>query len=437
MRYVATREGVDKRTDEWKNQKATEAQQDLIDQITKLYPASVKTLEYGYFVNSNTRGNASEFIASAIESYPQMMNDEGYLKYMATRPHVEKASGNHGLFSDSDSVLDLDEEVKKLQEFHGNVFTVIVSIKREDAERLGYANAKRWQDLLRSQIDFIAEQYKIPKKDLKWYAAFHDESHHPHIHMLLYSVNDESPGYINNKSINHLRHMFGTEIFADDLLKVYDRQTLARNRLTEEARKQFKALADSVRNGAFANDTFLKKFAELARRLKNLKGKKQYGYLSVSLKKTVDEVTDSLMNCPEIEKMYDIWYREKCNVYKTYTDAAPEKKPFSKEKEFKQVRNALVYEAVKLADEIHIVGQSAGNIGHPENNNKPELSGRHDHANNDVRKNIIRSAAIRFGASLARVFQDNLKKYDADDDDIDKKLRREIRAVKNGENLVM
>ena len=205
MKYVATRDGVDKRNSELQKQKASDRQIEMINHIVSTVPGCKKLPEYSYYTQSKTRIDASEFISSAIESHPQLMSDNTYLQYMALRPRVDKGQKKHGLFSDSGKELDLDAEVEKLRQFDGNIFTVIVSLKRDDAERLGYDNAERWKGLARAQIDYIAEQYKIPKKDLRWYAAFHNEAHHPHIHMLLYSTNKEQPGYINKTGINNLK----------------------------------------------------------------------------------------------------------------------------------------------------------------------------------------------------------------------------------------
>lgn len=431
MRYVATREGVDKRTDEWKNQKATDSQIEMINHIVSTLPVCQKMTEYVYYAKSKTRSDASEFISSAIESHPQLLQDNSYLQYMALRPRVDKGTGKHGLFSDSDRVLDLNEEVEKLRQFDGNVFTVIVSLKRDDAERLGYDNAERWKGLARAQIDYIAEQYKIPKMDLRWYAAFHNEAHHPHIHMLLYSTNKERPGYINKTSINNLRHMFGTEIFADDIRAIYDRQTNARNRITEDMREQFKAIINEINNGALVNEQLLLKFRELARRLRGCKGKKQYGYLPKSIKELVDEIVDDIAADERIDQLYDIWYKAKCSVYETYTDVKPEKHPLSKEKVFKPVRNALVSEALRLNDELrHVYFTSADKKSPDTKSERKNVSA--------VRREKAVDAALHFGRCIARVFGDNLRRYDPqDDEDIDKQLRREIQAVKNGQNLVM
>ena len=431
MKYVATRDGVDTRNSELQKQKASDRQIEMINHIVSTVPGCKKLPEYSYYTRSQARIEASEFISSAIESHPQLMSDNTYLQYMALRPRVDKGQGKHGLFSDSGSELDLDAEVEKLRQFDGNIFTVIVSLKRDDAERLGYDNAERWKGLARAQIDYIAEQYKIPKKDLRWYAAFHNEAHHPHIHMLLYSTNKERPGYINKIGINNLRHMFGTEIFADDIQAIYDRQTNARNRITDDMRAQFKSLINEINNGALVNEQLLSKIRELARRLRGLKGKKQYGYLPKSVKELVDEIVDDIAADDRIEQLYDIWYKAKCSVYETYTDIKPEKLPLSKEKVFKPVRNALISEALRMNDELKRVYFTSTD------KKRPDTKSERKSASAGRREKAV-DAALRFGRCIARVFEDNLRRYDPeDDDDIDKQLRREIQAVKNGQNLVM
>ena len=417
MRYVATRENVDKRTDEWKNQNATDSQRELIDHILTTMPQCQKMSEYGYYAASKTRGDAYEFISATVESFPQLTQENSYLKYMATRPRVDKGSGKHGLFSDSDKPLDLEEEVEKIQQFDGNVFTLIVSLKREDAARLGYDNANRWKDFVRSQVDYIAEQFKIPKQDLRWYGAFHNESHHPHIHLLLYSTSNTLPGYISKKGLNNLRHLFGTRIFEDDLHKIYDQQTIVRKKLTEEMRNRFRHLIESIRTGKFIDNSLLSKLEELAQQLSMLNGKKQYGYLPRRTKALVDEIVNDISSNDTIDALYDIWYKAKCAVYETYTDEKPAKLPLSQEKAFKAIRNALVYEASRLSTQLRPYDKIQSGI---------------------IKRPAVLNAALRFGQGIARVFEDNYRRYDlSDDEDIDRQLRKEIQAVKNGENLVM
>jgi hypothetical protein len=280
--------------------------------------------------------------------------------------------------------------------------------------------------MIRAHIDKIAEAHRIPVTDLRWYGAFHNESHHPHVHLLLYSTAEKDNAFISNYGMNSLRHLFGTEIFKDELREIYDRQTDVRNKLTNEMRSMFRKSIGDVEAGKFISNSLLVKIDNLARRLSGCKGKKQYGYLPKGVKDIVDNIVDELSRDSRIERLYDLWYQAKCSVNATYTDQLPEKKPLSKEKEFKSVRNALVYEATRLSSELsHDSNQKSQRLP------KTKKSGGNSHNTSVV------NAALRFGSHLARVFYDNFKKYDPEEDDIDKRLRQEIRTIKNGQNLVM
>ncbi len=430
LKYIAKREGVEKLKDEWKNAPITEKQTELIKEIVTRFPSIKRSEEYYELQNVSIRANASEFISFALERHPELLSSEGYLRYIATRPRTERTDGKHGLFSDSDKPLDLDSEAKALEKFEGNVFTVIVSLKREDASRLGFDNAERWRSFIRANIDLLAEQYGIPKQHLKWYGAFHNESHHPHIHLLLYSTAPEHPGFIKINGINKIRSAFGTSIFQDDLKCIYDRQTKVRNKITDDMRSEFKSLVEAVKNGSIIDESLLFKIEELARRLNGCTGKKQYGYLPKGVKALVDEIVDEVSKNESIEKLYDLWYKAKCQVFETYSDKPPEKLSLSKEKAFKAIRNALVYEAAGLGYEI---SRAERRKNHSSSNGKQseKKSGGAHHSSNVI------NAAIRLSYSLGQLFYDNYKKYDPDEDDIDRKLKREIEAVKNGQNLVM
>ena len=249
LKYIATREGVEKLGDGWRNEPVSKAQEDLILRFTEAHKGCRRLEEYGDYNTKRTKGAASEFISAIIENYPELLSDKTYLDYIATRPRVERIEGTHGLFSDHDVALDLYEESDRLREFNGNVFTVIVSLKREDAERLGYNTAERWRELARSKIDLVAKEHGIPLGSLKWYGAFHNESHHPHMHLMLYSTSQEKRGFIDKKGIDRLRHLFGTEMFKYELADVYDEQTKQRDLLNADARDEITALADKIKNG--------------------------------------------------------------------------------------------------------------------------------------------------------------------------------------------
>lgn len=432
MNYIATREGVEKLTDEQRTRPATEAQIEMINGLLKENPSLKNASEYRLYSKDKTVGTASEFISHALENRPELLGTEQYLRYMATRPRVDKRGRTHGLFSSGGVDLNLDDEIRKLEAHKGNMYSVIISIKREDAQRLGYNSAERWQSMIGANIDRVAKEHHIPLTSMRWYGAFHNESHHPHVHMLLYSTEKNDHAYLTKKGIDNLRHLFGTEIFKDEIYETYDRQTEIRNRITKEMRERFRRLVEELRSGNSASREFQEKLAALADRLNGVSGKKQYGYLPKGIKTLVDEAVDIVAADERVSELYDLWYQAKCSVYETYTDKIPEKLPLSEEKTFKAVRNALVYEAAKLGQQLRRgVPQQDGRHGDVQ-----KLKSKSDRSRLD---NIfIRNAALHFFASIAQIFENGFSKYDqSEDEDIDIQLRKEIRAVKDGIQLVM
>lgn len=432
MNYIATREGVEKLTDEQRTRPATEAQIEMINGLLKENPSLKNASEYRLYSKDKTVGTASEFISHALENRPELLGTEQYLRYMATRPRVDKRGRTHGLFSSGGVDLNLDDEIRKLEAHKGNMYSVIISIKREDAQRLGYNSAERWQSMIGANIDRVAKEHHIPLTSMRWYGAFHNESHHPHVHMLLYSTEKNDHAYLTKKGIDNLRHLFGTEIFKDEIYETYDRQTEIRNRITKEMRERFRRLVEELRSGNSASREFQEKLAALADRLNGVSGKKQYGYLPKGIKTLVDEAVDIVAADERVSELYDLWYQAKCSVYETYTDKIPEKLPLSEEKTFKAVRNALVYEAAKLGQQLRRgVPQQDGRHGDVQ-----KLKSKSDRSRLD---NIfIRNAALHFFASIAQIFENGFSKYDqSEDEDIDRQLRKEIRAVKDGIQLVM
>lgn len=184
MKYIATRERVEIIPDD---RPPTRKQEQLITKLSKDFPNVKELMEYDDYVQDPTKANASSLITLALEeNWSQVQTSEGYAKYIATRPRAERL-GDHGLFGDEDSV-DLDKAMSELEHYTGNVWTHIISLHREDAERLGYNNAQAWRSLLRTHRNDIATAMKIPPQDFRWYAAFHDEGKHPHVHMMAWSV---------------------------------------------------------------------------------------------------------------------------------------------------------------------------------------------------------------------------------------------------------
>ena len=346
IKYVATRDGVEKIEDAWKTMQPTQGQQNFIKQFIKDFPSAQNSFEYQDYLSAPTRASASVFIGAAIDAHAdQIGKRENYVGYIAKRPRVEKR-GEHGLFSGGDDPIKLGTVAREVAEHDGNVWTNVISLRREDAARLGYDRAEAWQTLLRSHAQTFAEQMKIPLEDLRWYAAFHNESWHPHCHMVVYSAGKEP--YLSKQGIDGIRSALARDIFKQDLLQVYKEQTEARNTLTAESRDAIAEIVRQINSGGYDNPVVEELLVKLADRLNNHKGKKQYGYLDQPGRNIVNAVVDELAKDERIARLYDLWYEQREAVLSTYRDEMPERAPLSQNNEFKSVRNAVVNEAVNI-----------------------------------------------------------------------------------------
>ena len=347
-KYIATREGVEKVDDTFKTDPPTEKQKKLIERILCDFPDSSSMLEYEDYLKEPTLGNASEFITRALEDNAQeALNAKTYADYIATRPRAERF-GSHGLFTDDGVRVKLEDVSRELNEYEGNVWTVIISLRREDAERLGFNSGERWRDMLRTQTETIAKSFKIPVEDLKWYAAFHNESHHPHVHLMVYSSEQAKP-YLTQKGIMNLRSAFAKDVFADDLLSVYEKQTEHRNTLRTQSRDVIAEIVSRINSGAYDNPVLENKLLELADRLSKTSGKKQYGYLKADVKAIVNGIVSDLAADERIASLYDLWYEQREEVIRTYTEELPERITLVDNPEFKSIKNMVIQEALNIS----------------------------------------------------------------------------------------
>lgn len=347
-KYIATREGVEKVDDTFKNDLPTEKQKKLIDKILRDFPDSKDMLEYEDYLKEPTLGNASEFISRALEDNAhKAVGVKTYADYIATRPRAERF-GSHGLFTDDGVRVKLEDVSKELNEYDGNVWTVIISLRREDAERLGFNSGERWRDMLRTQTEAIANSFKIPVEDLKWYAAFHNESHHPHVHLMVYSSEQAKP-YLTQKGIMDLRSAFAKDIFTDDLHFTYEKQTEHRNALRTQSRDVIAEIVSRINSGVYDNPAVENKLLELANRLSKTSGKKQYGYLKADVKAIVNGIVSELANDKRIAALYDLWYEWREEVIRTYTEELPDRISLVDNPEFKSIKNVVIQEALNIA----------------------------------------------------------------------------------------
>ena len=345
--YIATREGVEKIDESRKFTPATDKQRKLIQKIISDFPDSKSSLEYEDYLKDKTIGTASEFITRALEEIAdEMMHTKTYADYIATRPRAERI-GSHGLFTDNGVAVDLQKVSDELNAHTGNVWTAIVSLRREDAERLGYDNGSRWRDMLRSQTQTLSKNLRIPMSNLRWFAAFHNESYHPHVHMIVYST-DPTEGYLSEKGLMALRSSFAKDIFAQDLLCEYKKQTEHRDALKVQSREVLAELIAKINSGTYDNHQVEDLLQALAKRLSVTNGKKQYGYLRKDIKEIINSIVDELGKDERIAALYDLWYESKETALKVYTESRPERLPLSQNKEFKSVKNMVIAEAMKL-----------------------------------------------------------------------------------------
>ena len=350
-KYIATREGVEKIDDSQRHAPATIKQQELIMRILRDFPDAKESHEYEDYRREKTMGNASEFITSALEeNMDRVADSKTYADYIATRPRAERF-GSHGLFTDDGVQVQLSKVSQELNEYTGHVYTAVLSLRREEAERLGFDNGSRWRDFLRSQTMTLSENLKIPIDHLRWYAAYHDEGHHPHIHMIAYST-VPGEGYLSDKGVETMRSTFARDIFKQDMLHIYEQQTQYRDQLREQGRESVAEIVAQINSGGYSNTKVEALLVSLSERLSRTSGKKVYGYLKADVKAIVDEIVAELAEDERIKKLYDLWYEQRENVLRSYTDHFPERIPLEQNKEFKTIRNAVIQEAMKIVNGI-------------------------------------------------------------------------------------
>ena len=345
--YVATREGVDRIDPGRARLPATKNQRDMVEKLLKEFPLSRGLFEYQDYRAAPTRSSASEFITRAIEdNLDSLAKKENYLDYIARRPRAQRM-GPHGLFTGAQDSLVLSRVAKEVAEHRGNVWLPIISLRREDAARLGYDSAGSWQALLSSYAPEMARAMKIPWDQFRWYAAYHDEGHHPHVHMVCYSV-DPSKGYLTRDGITKIKSDLVGQIFRQELTELYARQTQRRDSLAAEAQAALERLIRQMQSGTLENGHIERLTAHLAQRLKFTTGKKQYGYLKAPLKSVVDEIVDELAKDSRVAEAYRLWYELRDEVLRTYRDDLPEHLPLSQQKVFKKIKNLVIQEALRL-----------------------------------------------------------------------------------------
>lgn len=421
-KYIATRDGVEKIDDTKRFAPVTWNQKQLIKKILRNFPDSKEMLEYEDYQQKQTVESASEFISRAIEDNAAVaLSAKTYADYIATRPRAERF-GSHGLFTDDGVQVNLAKVSQELNEYGGNVWTVIISLRRENAERLGFDNGSRWRDMLRTQTQALSENLRIPIGHLKWFAAFHNEGHHPHVHLIAYST-VESEGYLTKQGVQKLRSAFAKDIFAQDLLCIYEKQTEHRNRLRSESKDVLSEIILQINAGEYSNPHLEELLQLLARRLSRTKGKKVYGYLKADVKALVDSIVDELEKDNRISILYDLWYEQRENVLRTYNSNLPERVPLSQNKEFKSIKNAIIQEAMNLVlenQQTHVVMEADAE---PQHRQSLPAGGAG-----------IGMNALHLLQQTSQILQNEVRPI-YQDRHVDRKLRRKINEKKQAQGL--
>ena len=360
-----------------------------------------KLIQKAGFLNPKRAGRYMNYIATrdGVELLDENA-DSIYMRYIATRPRAEK-HGEHGLFGAEDAV-DLEKTLGELKAHEGNVWTIIYSLRREDAARLGYDNAASWRALLRSKQADFAEAMQIPPSQLRWYAAFHDEDEHPHIHMMLWP-DDPKYGFLRKDKLLHLQSILTNMIYADELKAVYVQKDIAYKDVTGAARETMRRIVDQLESVENPPELIQEKLLELALELRTVSGKKQYGYLKKPLKDKVDSIVDELEMLPEVAEYYAVWNDLRDTLDGYYKSKPRQHNPLSQQKEFRAIKNAVIQEAERLRFQLEESSvQTSANPMLATENTSSETS---SHA--QLPTEYLLNSTVRLFHQMGQIFRDN------------------------------
>ena len=348
-RYFATREGVQLLKDDNAHLPITKKQQQYIQRLLRSFPEARELPEHEDYANTPNRQTAFALIAQIHEDFIEPMDGrENYLDYVANRPGV-KALGEHGLWDAHGKVPSLENAVAEVARHTGNVWTPVISLSRENAERLGYTDLKNWQELINASITDIAKGYKIHPDRLRWYAAMHEKEKHIHVHMVLFST-DPKEGYLSRQGIRSIKSALVSTIYRNDRLHIYEQKDEQRGLLRQEAEARMATLIGQMAIGTMQSDRLELLVTDLAQRLREVSGKKVYGYLPPRVKRIVDEIVDELAKDERVSSAYALWQDLREQLCTDYNQTPPQRVPLSQQKEFKTVRNMVIRETLRLSE---------------------------------------------------------------------------------------
>lgn len=374
-------------------------------------PKIIVTSRYLKCGSKKNLKNYVKYIATREGAVPPVNERENYVGYLANRPGAVKFN-THGLFSQTNEPINLEKVAKEIANHGGNVWTHVVSLRRDDAQKMGYDNLKAWRELVIRQIPSIAKNQKIDLKNLRWYAAFHDKETNPHIHIIVYSQNDRE-GFLMNHGIEKIRSGFANDIYADELHHLYEQQTDLRNLLKKESEQLMKQLAEKVSQNKNFDVELINLVLKLHNQLVESKGKKVYGYLKFDVKKTVDEIFMRLADNESVKKMYELWCEMEQQKHDVYSSAKVGFPSLVDNKEFKSVKNMIVQTVLQMDFQ-----QSEINV------EIPEIA---DENTDQFKNEMLANTIFGLFVNLSRCIEDDYyHKFQSGRKMIDSKLRKMI-----------
>ena len=394
LNYMATRPNAE-RLPASQSAEATKKQKEWIEKEIKKQPHLKGLFEYEDYVKDPTKANASELIEKIAEQQIETAEGiENYVDYLAKRPRAERGERDHALWNGSDEPINLKKAVREAAEHRGRIWTHVVSLRREDAERLGYDNAEAWRELVKEKSTEMAREMGIPLEDFVWYGAFHNEGHHPHVHIFCYSKKPKQ-GYLPKRGIQNLRRSFAAEIFRDDLHHIYEKKDEVRKEVKDYFSQELKK-ASAKSHGANPRAEAL--LLKLAANLKTAKHKKVYGRLDKENRLLVDEIVRELSRDEKVSALYESWLGLKDEIYSTYQDSGRARKSLADEPEFRNIKNMALKCALELSEQETL----------------------------QDRRTMAQTALLRLLKNISRIIEEDFERQKSEMPLTDKKLLRKL-----------
>lgn len=403
MEYVATRDGVEIIRS---TEPVTKKQEQFVKRLLKDFPDAKELFEYSDYLQTPNRGTASAFIAVALDTHlHEVESESGYMSYIAQRPRAEK-HGGHGLFSEAD-VTDLKAAKAELDAHEGKVWTFIFSLRREDAERLGYNKAAVWQNLLKQESAAIAEAMRIRSDDFRWYAAYHDEGHHPHVHMMAWSA-DPKKGYLTREGIAAMRSKMTNAIFHEEMKELYIKKDAAYKESIQTAKESLLLCIRMLESHDSTDPVIEQKLRELSCTLAQVDGRHVYGYLPKEVKARVDEIVERLAQLLEVADCYEQWWKLKDEIAGYYGRDTPPHQPLVQQKEFRAIKNFIIREAETIREPTPVQMSTDTEQNEPQESSDEAPTAVQQPRSEMPRTAVTADAVMQLLHHMSRVFRSNM-----------------------------